>query len=67
MHSFSTLISSYLGLPNTFLAKNSLHVAFIFEAHDTTSETKLWFWIWAGTVAATKYPGPCLTINNKLA
>lgn len=67
IRSFSTFSSSHLGLSNNFLAKNPLHVAFTFETYGPTSATKLWFCIWAGIVAATKFPGPFLTINDKLA
>lgn len=69
MHGFSTFISSCLGLSNNLLANNPLHVAFTFEtrAAATTSETEGWICIWAGTVAATKCPGPFLMSNNKLA
>lgn len=54
---FSALISSYLGLPNNFLVKNTLLVAYTFETRATTGESKLCFCIWAGIVALQSTPG----------
>ncbi|PKU41889.1 hypothetical protein llap_7807 [Limosa lapponica baueri] len=55
------------GLLSSFLAKNPLCVAFTFATRGTTSEIEVWFCIWVGIVATTKYPRPFLTINDKLA
>lgn len=64
---FSAFISSYLGLSDNFPVKNILHVAYTFETHATTGESKLWFCIRTGIVPTTKYPRLFLTTNNKLA
>lgn len=52
-HGFSAFISSYLGLSDNFLVKNTLHVACTFETHATAGESKFWFCVHAGIVPQT--------------